>query len=154
MCRESTLLPISKWRPGLEASPSELRGGKKQQKMAPVGARGPLSVVQAVVPLHLPAEALRDGLGSELWGVACPSDRELVLSKRKQKSWSGGSLGAGKWEQRLRPVFQPVREEACISRREGPFRCSGSRPCHHTVTSFHAARKSPGDQHSLLGCGS
>ena len=44
-------------------------------------------MVQAFGLLVQPAEALGDGLGSELRGVACPSDRELVLSKRKQRSW-------------------------------------------------------------------
>lgn len=91
--------------PGLEASPSELRGSKKQQRMVHMGACGPLFVAQAVGLLDQSTEVLGDGLGSELWGLACPSDRELVLSKRKQMSWSGGSLGAGKQEQRLWPVF-------------------------------------------------
>ena len=72
----------------------ELRGSKKQQKMAHVGACGLLFVVQAVVRLDLPAEALGDGLGSELWAVACPSDWELEAEELVWRESGGRETGA------------------------------------------------------------
>ena len=114
-----------------------------------MGACGLLFVVQAAVRLDLPAEALGDGLDSELWAVACPSDWELGAEELVWRESGGREMG----------VEAPARFPACNGRgphlREGgasPH--SGSRPCHHALTSSQAARKSSGDRHSLLGCGS